>query len=483
VTVAAIPALRTPARGERSSWASLGWGLMALVLLAATLAVATYGNNELTVLGLILVIGFLITVLARPEIGVLLLMANFLVASYPSPIRGQGLLTINNILGIILSVILVARLAQHPDFWFVRVKQVRLLVAIGVIMLLSSVAASYQFPNLRITAGKFRLLDQTLPMAQDFVTRLAFLILAMAFLTRKQDLQRALVVTLLCLVMIVPSALLGYATGKAQAGYRAAADFSAATNPNRLAFLCLMQIAFWWYLIRAKRQPMLTVLGFSVVASLIFTIFLTASRSGILGLGLLFYLLTRTRGGVRGGGLQVIALGLLAIGVLLTVIPEENLERLQNLNPFAHGTHDIGSHSTERRVETVETGWKMFQDYPFFGVGLGNFREVARQVYFDPFWRPPHNSYVWSLSEGGIFCLGLYLTLFAVTWNDIRWLQASPAVPTELRWVPAALQPSLVLFLFYSAFADIWLSPITYILLALVIVFRRYVSCRRVVLV
>ena len=125
----------------------------------------------------------------------------------------------------------------------------------------------------------------------------------------------------------------------------------------------------------------------------------------------------------------------------------------------------------------------MCQDYPFFGVGLGNFREVARQVYFDTFWRPPHNSYVWSLSEGGIFCLGLYLTLFAVTWNDIRWLQASPAVPTELRWVPAALQPSLVLFLFYSAFADIWLSPITYILLALVIVFRRYVSCRRVVLV
>jgi O-antigen ligase len=244
-----------------------------------------------------------------------------------------------------------------------------------------------------------------------------------------------------------------------------------------------MQITFWWYLIRTKRNTALTVIGLGVVASLIFTVFLTASRSGVVGLGLLFYLLTRTRGGVSGGRLQVVALALLAIGVLLTVIPTENLERLQNLNPFARGTRGVGNYSTERRVATVETGWQMFQDYPVFGVGLGNFREVARQVYLDPFWRPPHNSYIWSLSEGGIFCFVLYLLLFASTWRDIRWLQASRAVPPELRWIPAALEPSLVLLLFYSAFADIWLSPITYILLALVIVFRRYVSRRRVVLV
>jgi O-antigen ligase len=484
MSIAATQVLRTPAREERSAGSGgVLWWLVALVAIGATLAIATYAGSEVAVLGLLLVLAFLVAVTTKPEIGVLVLMANFLVASYPSPIRGQGLLTINNILGIILSVLLVARLAQHPDLWFLRVKQVRLYVAIGLVLLISSVAASYQFPDLRVTSGRFRLLDQSLPMAQDFVTRLAFLILAMNFLTRKRDLQRAIAVMMICLVMIVPSALFGYATGQAQAGYRAAAEFSAGTNPNRLAFLCLMQIAFWWYLMRAKRKTALTVIGLGVVASLIFTIFLTASRSGIVGLGLLFYLLTRTRGGVSGGRLQVVALALLAIGVLLTVVPTENLERLQNLNPFARGTRGVGTYSTERRVATVETGWQMFEDYPVFGVGLGNFREVARQVYLDPFWRPPHNSYIWSLSEGGVFCFVLYLVLFASTWRDIRWLQASPAVPPELRWIPAALEPSLVLLLFHSAFADIWLSPITYILLTLVIVFRRYVSRRRVVLV
>ena len=124
----------------------------------------------------------------------------------------------------------------------------------------------------------------------------------------------------------------------------------------------------------------------------------------------------------------------------------------------------------------------MFVDYPLFGVGLGNFREVAKQVYQDEFFRPPHNSYIWALSEGGIFCFLLYLLLFWFTWRDIKWIDAAPSMPPELRWIGAALSPALILLMFYSAFADIWLSPITYILIGLVIVFKRYVSGRRAVL-
>jgi O-antigen ligase len=107
---------------------------------------------------------------------------------------------------------------------------------------------------------------------------------------------------------------------------------------------------------------------------------------------------------------------------------------------------------------------------------------VARQVYNDPFYRPPHNSYIWALSEGGIFTFLLFLVLFWSTLRDIRWVQHSAATPTELRWVAAALEPSLLLLVFYSFFADMWLNPIAYILIVLTIVFKRYVSCRRVVL-
>lgn len=472
-----------PSRHADGGRAITLWWLVGLLAVGASLTVATYANLEASVLGMLIAGVVLAIVVAKPEVGIFLLMTNFLIASYPSPIRGEGLLTINNILGIILSVLLVAQLAQRPDFWFLRLKQVHVFLAIGAVFVLSTVAASYQFPDLRATRGKFRALDQTWPMAQDFVTRLAFLVMTVSFLRRKRDLKRAIAVMMLCLVMVVPSALLGYATGRAQAGYRAAAEFSVGTNPNRLAFICLMQIAFWWYFSRT-RPPVVRLMGMGVIASLVYTVFLTASRSGVLGLGILMYLLTRSRGAVRGARLQVIALALIAVGVLVTAIPQENVERLQNLNPFA--TRKVGgegSSSTERRVTTVETGWQMFGDYPLFGVGLGNFREVARQVYQDPFWRPPHNSYIWALSEGGISAALLYMMLFAITWRDVRWLQRSPAVPPDLRWVAAALEPSLILVLFYSAFADIWLSPIIYILISVTIVFKRYVSCRRVVVV
>jgi O-antigen ligase len=481
---AAVSPVIASGRSLRSTSVSNAlWWIVALIGLGALLVIATYSGLEATAIGVMVAGAVLVTVVVQPAIGILMLMANFLVASYPSPIRGEGLLTINNILGIILSVLLVAQLAQRPDLWFMRVRQLWVFVAIGAVFVVSTIVSNHNFPNLQITAGRFRLLDQTGPMTQDFITRLAFLILTLQFLARKRDLKRAITVTMICLVMIVPSALLGYASGNAVAGYRAAADFSAGTNSNRLAFLCLIQIAFWWYFMRAEPSPPRTALAVGVIASLIFTIFLSASRSGVLGLGILFLMLTKTRGGASGGRLQVLAVALIAIGLLLTVIPEENLERIQNMNPFASGTHDVGSHSTERRVETVELGWRIFQDYPLFGIGLGNFREVARQVYQDPYWRPPHNSYVWSLSEGGIFCLLLYLLLFWYTWRDLKWLQASPAVPADLGWIVAALPPCLVLLLFFSAFADIWLSPITYILIGFVIAIRRYVSRRRVLLV
>jgi len=462
-----------------SAWV---WPLL-LLGLGVTLVTATYSGLEATVLGAIVAAALLTIVVAKPEVGILLLMTNYLIASYPTPLRGNGLITINNLLGIILAVLLVAHLAQHKDLWFLRNRQVRTYLAIGVVLIISTIASSYLFPDLRVTRGRFRFLDQTGPMAQDFITRLAFLVFTLVFLYRKSDLKRAVTVMMLCLLMVVPSALLGYASGATIEG-RAAASFSMATNPNRLAFLCLFQIPFWWYFIRARPSTFRTMMGTAVIGSLILTVLLTASRSGVIGLGLLFYLLTRTRAGVGGGRLQVMALGLIAIGVVMTVIPQESLNRMQNINPFSTVKDSgAGTHSTERRVQTVEVGWEMVGDHPISGVGLGNFREVAKQVYQDEFFRPPHNSYVWALTEGGVFCFLLYLLLFWFTWRDVKWLEASPAVPADLRWIAAAFSPAMILMMFYSGFADIWLSPVVYILIGLVVVFRRYVSGRRAVLV
>ena len=468
---------------ERSTSRGAGiLGIVGLVVLAAGLAVGTYAGQEATALALIVASMMLVVVVARPPVGILLLLTNYLFASYPTPIRGGGLLTINNVLGIILAVILLAELTQRPDFWFMRNRQVHLYIAIGIVLWIGTIASYWEFPDLRITWGKVRTLDQTAELTRDFITRFAFIILATKFLTTKRHIKMVVTVMLLCLILVVPSALLGWASGESD---RAAASFSMGTNSNRLAFLCLMQAAFWWYLGQSQRNAYIRLFAYGVIGTLILTVLLTASRSGFLGLGVLFYLLTRDRGAMKGGRIKVVMMVALMIGMMLTIVPEENLARISNLNPFktGHDAGDIGTHSTERRVETVGLGWEIFTEYPFFGIGLGNFREVARQVYNDEFYRPPHNSYIWALSEGGIFCFILFLLLYYVTVRDIRWIQRSPATPDDLRWIAAALEPSFLLLMFYSFFADMWLNPITYILIILTIVFKRYVSSRRAVLV
>lgn len=457
-------------------------GVVALLGLGVLLVLATRAGQEATAVALIVASMLLVVVVARPEVGILLLLTNYLFASYPTPIRGGGLLTINNVLGIILAIILLAELAQRPDFWFVRTRQVQLYAALAVVFLFGTFASYWSFPDLRITWGKVRTLDQTAPLTRDFITRFAFVILAAKFLTTKRHIKMAMTVILLCLIAVVPSALAGWASG-ASADGRAAASFSIGTNSNRLAFLCLMQAAFWWYLGQQQKSQTVRLVIYGIIGTFVLTVLLTASRSGFLGLGVLGYLLTRDRGAMKGGRIKVIVMALLGAGMMMTIVPQENLDRIANLNPFAEGRGgNTGTHSTERRVETVGLGWDIFLEYPIFGIGIGNFREVARQVYNDPFYRPPHNSYIWALSEGGIFCFILFLMLYWATLRDIRWLQRSPATPADLRWIAAALEPSLILLLFYSFFADMWLNPIAYILIVLTIVFKRYVSSRRVVL-
>jgi hypothetical protein len=343
-------------RGARRGTGILG--AVGLVVLGAMLAVGTYAGQEATALALIVASMMLVVVVARPPVGILLLLTNYLFASYPTPIRGGGLLTINNVLGIILAVILMAELTQRPDFWFMRTRQVHLFIAIGIVLLFGTFVSYWQFPDLRVTWGKVRTLDQTKELTRDFITRFAFIILAAKFLTTKRHIKMVVTVILLCLILVVPSALLGWASGASE---RAAASFSIGTNSNRLAFLCLMQAAFWWYLGQSQRSATIRLVTYGVIGTLILTVLLTASRSGFLGLGVLFYLLTRNRGAMKGGRIKVVMMVALVIGMMLTIVPEENLARIANLNPFAQGHGgDIGTHSTERRVETVGLGWDIF---------------------------------------------------------------------------------------------------------------------------
>ncbi len=138
-----------PREGRTRQFTTIG--LIALVVLGGLIGLGTFLDQEATTIALLVASMLLVVVCARPDIGILLFLANYLFASYPTPIRGGGLLTINNVLGVILSVSMLAELSQRPDFWFLETSQVRLLAAIGVVMLLGTFVSYWNFPDLRIT--------------------------------------------------------------------------------------------------------------------------------------------------------------------------------------------------------------------------------------------------------------------------------------------------------------------------------------------
>jgi O-antigen ligase len=144
-------------------------------------------------------------------------------------------------------------------------------------------------------------------------------------------------------------------------------------------------------------------------------------------------------------------------------------------------THAAGAQSQIKRESTINVGLDMFYDHPLTGVGLGNYQEVSRQIYRNRWFRPPHNSYVWALAEGGIFVFLAYVVLFIVTWRQIRAIMRVAHRDWEIAHMAAAMRITFLLCMFFSIFADLWLNPITYAMIGLVVSMHRVLEETRVV--
>jgi O-antigen ligase len=235
--------------------------------------------------------------------------------------------------------------------------------------------------------------------------------------------------------------------------------------------ICLVEIACWWFWARARPSTTRTLVSVSAIAASGLVWVATGSRSGVLGAVVLLGLMQTSgrRFRVPSSSLAV-ALGV-GMVVLVTVAPPLAVQRMFNF--FPESRSDIGASSIELRESAIDSAMLIIKDHPLMGVGLGNFREVARQIYADRFFRPPHNSLLWAQAEGGIGTLILYLILFAVTWRDLRRARVAAAHDPELAALATALRTVFGLFLFFSLFADLWLNPLAYLLIGLTIALRR----------
>jgi O-antigen ligase len=467
--VTASPAHRS-SETPRALRVAIGLGLP----MAAAMTVAgTYVGKEILICAAWLALSVVGMLFYRPVVGIAMMTAAFLLAAYPTLLQALGMLTVNNLLGICFLLLLGLHVVEKRDFSFLSNRQVQVLLVIGGLLILGSMHADWLFPTLGKTVGRGKVIDKTDDMTHNFVARLVYLVFFIVFVRDRRDIKMMFLTFTLALFVAIPSALYNMSSGSLNRGFRVAASITSGANPNRLAMICLIEIACWWFWSRARPTAFRQLLALGAMAASTIVLFGTGSRSGLLGLGVLGVLMQTSPRGYRASSFQIGLLAASAVFAVATLVPAESWQRMINFMP---GKGEIGASSNTMREETLERAWQIFADHPTFGIGLGNFREVSRQIYQDTFFRPPHNSYLWAASEGGIFVVIGYVVLFWITWRDLRVVTRLAHRDPEIGASAGGIRVIFLLYAFFCAFADLWLNPITYAMIGMIVVMRRYVE-------
>jgi O-antigen ligase len=451
--------------------------LLALLPLALLVALGTAAVGFFSVLPIFGVL-FIALVVARPEYGIALFLSTFLV-TYPQVLQGAGLLTINNVLGGIFVILLAYKVYSEEDWWFLRCPELHLL---GFIFLAFYLSDRFNGPDPRLLS-LLGVQEHGAETMRTFVTRSLF---TLFFINYIREPEHVRMIYLLALAFMVVSALigiLGVLRGGGLYGYRAttqAGVIAAAYNPNRLAMFAILAIAGLYYLMQALRIPGLFLLVVPTIGVLALCVFMTASRSGLLGLGVCVAAIIVDEGLNIRRMFTLFLAGVMVILLLVQVVPQKSLERITNLPLTEAGETGVGSGSLERRQYTWQIAFEMFRENPILGVGIGNW-ELARFLK-DPTRSvgAPHSSYLLALVEGGIFCLFGFLLLLWRTWRNLRYAEQyvrDPEFPLSfLYWVIRSAKVSFIVLIFFSIFADLWQLVILFWLVGLGVVMRRLVD-------
>ncbi len=409
------------------------------------------GRSELFVHGM-LALSCLLVLVKKPHWGVLIILVMWLLGVSP-PIAGIRQLRIPYLISAALLLPLAVALFRDRDVWAWRMPQVKILLVIGILFLLSTAWNDFKHPVTLVPA-----MDNTREMLQLFATRFVFLIFFVYFISTPKRIELAAWVLL---ALVVASALDATYHFLLPGARRAWASFGTGRNANRLAFLCLFGTSLLWFYRAHGPRRWIRSLALVLLFPLPAMALASGSRSGFLQLLLLIALVLKERQGwsVAQRIRSFLLLGFASL-IILSIVPAATLMRATTFET-AHVAP--GGESLTNRIKTTGAALELAASDPILGIGIGNFRWMHQAYYGSDL--VTHNSYLWALLAGGIGALGLYLLLFYLTYRMLRDLEDSG--PPELLWLSKGLKVGLSLFLLFSAFADYWYSDIFYAMLGL----------------
>jgi O-antigen ligase len=376
---------------------------------------------------------------------------------------------------------------RSQDWWFIRVPQVQLLFGIVVLYYISETVNSPDPEKVALLGAGFYLAEGL----RIFINRVAFTLFFITFIRTPRNVRMIYMLALAFMMITALSGVQNVLAGGGLKGYRAFTGATelvagqvgvirAAGNPNRLAMFAVLAVGGLWYLMQSIRSVTSRIVIVPLLVTLALAVFLTASRSGLVGLALCTAVI------IIDGGIDVrkiftvILAGLLLAVVAVQFVPERNLERILNLPGTQEAEVGEGEASLERRQYSWVLAWELFKENPVLGVGMGNWavvrfiRDPARSA------GSPHNSFLLALVEGGPLVLIGFLMVLWYTWRDIRVAEYYTRLPefplSYLTWIVKATKVSLIVFVFFSAVADLFNLVLLFMLIGFAVSLRRIVE-------
>lgn len=196
-------------------------------------------------------------------------------------------------------------------------------------------------------------------------------------------------------------------------GRRAITLFDTMLDPNIVSGIIVIGVLLALiYFIKAKgvkRIIWIVLAGYETLGTM-----LTGSRGGFLSLfvGIVVLLFIYRKSIFRGvKSFVVLALGIIAIVVVIRLIPSDLIENRFSFNVL-FGQNEMGVHSRTTIWSYIPN---LFVQKPIFGWGAGNFPEAMSLVYR---YSAGHNMYFIVLLETGIFGLCIFVVSYKTIYGD-----------------------------------------------------------------
>lgn len=181
-------------------------------------------------------------------------------------------------------------------------------------------------------------------------------------------------------------------------------------NPNGLAFVFLTALPFMHYLLLSSRRRLLKLAYFVLLPPMVYAFLLTGSRSGLIGLGVIFLaILFKSRHRTA-----LIAAAAVATMVAIPMLGSDLRERYLSIT----STETRYEGSREGRINGVINDFYVGLRRPLFGHGLGTSLEAKWNSISGT--RVSHNLYTETLIEVGGVGLAIFLAFIAALLKNFK---------------------------------------------------------------